>query len=136
MPNASPVLNSVVHFEIVSKDPDALGHFFFEVFGWTINPLPGGGAGNVPRYLMALPSGDDPPKAGINGGFGGIPEGYDGHVTFYVAVEDVAAALDTVEKHGGTRMMGPDQVPGGPIIGLFKDPQDHTIGLVDISSWR
>lgn len=29
-------------------------------------------------------------------------------------------------------MMGPEHVPGGPTIGLFKDPQGHTIGLVEI----
>jgi predicted enzyme related to lactoylglutathione lyase len=27
-------------------------------------------------------------------------------------------------------MMGPDQVPNGPVIGLFTDPQGHVIGLV------
>ena len=28
-------------------------------------------------------------------------------------------------------MMGPDKVPNGPAIGLFRDPEGHTIGLVD-----
>ncbi len=28
-------------------------------------------------------------------------------------------------------MMGPDKVPNGPVIGLFRDPEGHTIGLVD-----
>ena len=57
---------------------------------------------------------------------------YGGHVTFYIAVEDVAATLDAVEKLGGSRMMGPSQVPNGPVIGLFKDPQGHTIGLAQM----
>jgi predicted enzyme related to lactoylglutathione lyase len=67
---------------------------------------------------------------GIAGGIGGVPEGYDGHVTFYVEVDDVGQALDKAEELGGQKMMGPDQVPEGPVIGLFVDPQGHTIGLV------
>jgi hypothetical protein len=59
-----------------------------------------------------------------------VPEGYDGHVTFYVEVDDVGQALGKVEELGGKKMMGPDQVPEGPVIGLFVDPQGHTIGLV------
>ena len=27
-------------------------------------------------------------------------------------------------------MMGPHQVPGGPMIGLFKDPDGNTVGVV------
>ena len=55
---------------------------------------------------------------------------YTGHVTFYIAVPDVARAFEEILAHGGTHMMGPDQVPNGPVIGLFKDPAGHTIGLV------
>ena len=44
----------------------------------------------------------------IGGGIGVGPEGYEGHVTFYIEVPDVGASLDQVEKLGGTRVMGPD----------------------------
>ena len=81
-----------------------------------------------------MPDGEQPPKAGINGGFGVLPPGYAGHVTFYIAVDDVGAALEKVEKLGGMRMLGPDQVPNGPVIGLFKDPQGNTIGVVAVPS--
>ena len=40
------------------------------------------------------------------------------------------AALAKAESLGGKRMMGPDQVPGGPVIGLFQDPDGHTLGVV------
>jgi uncharacterized protein len=120
----------VVHFEIISKDPVTLNAFYREAFDWNIPAEPVAGGTGVPDYYMVLPDGEQPPKAGINGGFGAAPEGYDGHVTFYIAVDDVGAALDRVERLGGTRMMGPDRVPNGPVIGLFMDPQGHTIGLV------
>lgn len=124
--------NPVIHFEIMTKDPDSLSAFLQKAFDWDIaGPHPGtGGASNIPKYLIVRPTGEECPERNINGGIGAVPEGYDGHVTFYVAVDDVGAALEKIESLGGTRMMGPDQVPGGPIIGLFKDPQGHTIGLV------
>jgi predicted enzyme related to lactoylglutathione lyase len=68
---------------------------------------------------------------GIGGGIGSSTEGYGGHVTFYVEVPDVEAALAKAESLGGTRMMGPEKVPDVNIeIALFTDPEGHVIGLV------
>ncbi len=61
---------------------------------------------------------------------GGGPEGYEGHVTFYVEVPDVEAALEKAEELGGSRMMGPDEVMEGLVIGLFSDPEGHVVGVV------
>ncbi len=72
--------------------------------------------------------------AGIGGGVGGGMEGYDGHVTFYVEVPDIEAGLAKAESLGGTRLMGPDEVPGGPTIAQFADPEGHKIGLVQQAS--
>jgi len=125
------MINPVVHFEIITKDPESLNAFYREAFDWKIDSQPVSGGQGVAKYFMARPDGEAEPKVGINGGIGSPPEGYDGHVTFYVAVESVGAALEKIEKLGGTRMLGPDQVPGGPVIGLFIDPQGHTVGLVE-----
>ena len=67
---------------------------------------------------------------GIGGGVGGGPEGYPGHVTFYVEVPDVEAALAKAESLGGSRMMGPEEMFEGTIIGQFADPEGHVIGVV------
>ncbi len=40
------------------------------------------------------------------------------------------AGLVKAERLGGSRVMGPGQAPGGPVIGLFTDPEEDTIGLV------
>jgi uncharacterized protein len=40
------------------------------------------------------------------------------------------AALARAEELGGTRMMGPDQVMEGLVIGQFADPEGHVIGVV------
>ncbi len=48
-----------------------------------------------------------------------------------VEVLDVEAALAKAESLGGSRLMGPDEVPGGgPVIGQFADPEGHAIGLI------
>jgi len=68
---------------------------------------------------------------GIGGGIGTGPEGYEGHVTFYVEVPDVEAALAKAERLGGDRMMGPEEMTSaGIIIGMLNDPEGHVIGVM------
>jgi hypothetical protein len=57
------------------------------------------------------------------------PDGYEGHVTFYVEVSDVEATLAQAESLGGSRVFGPDQVMEGLVLGQFTDPEGHLIGL-------
>jgi predicted enzyme related to lactoylglutathione lyase len=65
---------------------------------------------------------------------GAGPEGYEGHVTFYVEVPDAEAALARAGELGGTRVMGPDQVMEGLVIGQFADPEGHVVGVVQRQS--
>jgi uncharacterized protein len=119
----------VVHFEVIGQDGAKLQSYYGELFGWQIdsnNPM---GYGTVDREGNVNADG-----VGIGGGIGPAPEGYDGHVTFYVEVPDVEAALANAERLGGTRMMGPDQVMEGLELGLFNDPEGHLIGLVKSAS--
>jgi predicted enzyme related to lactoylglutathione lyase len=67
---------------------------------------------------------------GIGGGVGPAPPGYAGHVTFYVEVPDVEAALAKAESLGGKRVMGPDKVDDQTELGQFLDPEGHLIGLI------
>ena len=75
------VPHPVVHFEILGHDQKLLGKFYKNIFNWEITPV-------EDWYSLVKPG------AGINGGIG-AREGHTGHVTFYVAVEDVTAALAT-----------------------------------------
>ena len=115
----------VVHFEIIGKDGEALKRYYAELFGWEID------SNNPMKYGTIQREGNlNPDGAGIGGGISGGPEGYDGHVTFYVQVPDVEASLAQAESLGGKRTMGPDQVMEGLVIGLFTDPEGHTIGVL------
>jgi predicted enzyme related to lactoylglutathione lyase len=115
----------VVHFEVVGKDAEKLRSYYSELFGWEID------ANNPMSYGIVSRDGNTNAEGvGIGGGIGTGPEGYPGHVTFYVEVPDVEAALAKAESLGGTRIMGPDRPMDMVTIGLFNDPEGHVIGLV------
>jgi predicted enzyme related to lactoylglutathione lyase len=114
----------VVHFEVIGKDGEKLRNYYSELFDWEIdanNPMK---YGTVDREANLTSDG-----IGIGGGIGEGPDGHEGHVTFYVAVPDVEAALAKAESLGGSRQMGPVEVSEGVEIGMFADPEGHTIGL-------
>jgi uncharacterized protein len=113
----------VVHFEVIGKDGESLRRYYSELFGWEID------AANPMNYGMIAREAD-----GIGGGIGAGPKGYDGHVTFYVAVPDVEAALAKAESLGGTRVMGPETIMDEIELGQFKDPEGHVIGVVKTDS--
>ena len=116
----------VVHFEIAGKDADKLQSYYAELFDWDID------ADNEFKYgIVARDGNTNSDGVGIGGGISGGPEGYEGHVTFYVEVPDVEAALAKAESLGGTRVMGPDDVMEGLTIGLFTDPEGHVIGVMN-----
>jgi uncharacterized protein len=118
----------VVHFEITGKDGEKLRSYYGELFGWQID------ANNPMNYgIVAREGNTNPDGVGIGGGIAQGPEGYDGHVTVYVEVPDVEEALAKAESLGGTRMMGPDQVMEDLVIGLFRDPEAHVIGVMSSS---
>jgi len=117
----------VVHFEIIGKDAQRLQSYYGELFEWSFDTSPS--ATGMDYALVERYTTDD--GTGIPGGVGGGMEGYDGHVTFYVSVPDVEAALQKAESLGGTRRMGPDPIPGTDIaIGHFTDPEGHLVGVV------
>ena len=117
--------NPVVHFEVVGKDAEGLQRFYGESFGWDIQPV-------MPVYAMAHPRADH----GIDGGIGADAAGGEGHVTFYVEVDDLGDALETIERLGGRKVSEPMDVPGGPRIAMFADPEGHVVGLVEAGSQR
>ena len=116
----------VVHFEVIGTDGEKLQKYYAELFGWEID------ANNDMKYGMV--SRDSNPAAdgnlGIGGGVAGGPPGYAGHVTFYVAVPDVEAALQKAEELGGKRIMGPEKIMDMVELGQFSDPEGHVIGVV------
>jgi predicted enzyme related to lactoylglutathione lyase len=111
----------IVHWEVLGNDAKKLQDFYATLFEWNVD------ASNPMNYGMV-----DADQSGIGGGIGaGDGQSY---VTFYVEVDDLRAALDKAESLGGSRVQGPMEVPGGPTLATFTDPEGHLIGLVKSDS--
>ncbi|MGH7667690.1 MAG: VOC family protein [Candidatus Dormibacteria bacterium] len=114
----------VVHFEVMGRDAGALQHFYSAAFGWDLHEV-------MPGYALVHAG----PEGGIDGGVGGGPdEAAAGRVTIYVLVEDLRATLDAIQKLGGKTVMEPTEVPNGPSLAMFEDPEGHVIGLTTASA--
>ena len=110
--------NPVVHFEVLASGNAAdLQKFYADAFDWKID------ANNPMNYGMVDNGGE-----GINGGIGPNPEGQS-YATFYVQVDDLQKTLDKIESLGGKTVTQPMDVPGGPAIAMFNDPEGNLIGL-------
>lgn len=120
---------SVVHFEIIGRNPAKLRAYYGDLFGWEFH------IGDAATEQVSAPgeygfvdgstTGDG---EGVNGGVGG-GVGYEGHVLFYVGVPNVEEALRKAESLGGKRLMGPEGTPGTLVVGRFTDPEGHLIGV-------
>jgi predicted enzyme related to lactoylglutathione lyase len=109
--------NKVVHFEILGKDGKKSQEFYSQLFGWNID------ANNPMEYGMV------PGEAGgIGGGVAAAME--KPMVTVYVEVPNLEAALQKAEALGGKTVMPPMDVPGGPKLAQFADPDGNLIGLM------
>ena len=109
--------HKVVHFEVCGGDGKQLQDYYSALFGWHVD------ASNPMQYGLVSDE-----QAGISGGI--CTAQGKSIVTFYVAVPDLAAALANAERLGGKIVMQPIQVPDGPEIAQFADPDGNVIGLL------
>ena len=108
----------VIHAEIRSDDPDATRQFFADLFGWSV-----ASEGAFPGYTFI--------DTGVeNGTYVAISprQSTEDEVLFFVAVEDVDAALRKAEELGGTIVQPAQHVPGTS-FGVFADAQGHKVGV-------
>ncbi len=110
--------NPTMWFEVAAKDREAAKGFYSQLFDWQLTDM------DAMPYTTIDAGGE-----GIPGGIGSAPDGHPGHVTFYVRVEDIEAALARAEQLGGKRLMDPVDIPSGQIA-MFADPEGHEIGLM------
>ena len=112
---------AVSWFEVMGPDAGALTTFYTELFGWTASKydLPG------EMEYAELDPGD--PKS-IHGGVGSNPMATS-YVTVYAESPDLAATIAKAEELGGKTLMPPTEMPGGPSVAMFADPQGHIFGL-------
>jgi predicted enzyme related to lactoylglutathione lyase len=107
----------VVHWEIVARDPDAQARFYQSLFRWDI------GEGPIMNIAPGL-GGPEPGPAGH------IRQGDVPAVSLYVQVRDLRRSLEQAASLGGTVIVEPFDVPGGPTIAAIQDPEGNGLFLV------
>ena len=110
----------VMWFEVLGTDGARLQKFYSGLFGWTFDVI-------EPIKYGVTDTGE---TRGIRGGVGQTFPGVRPWVTFYVETPDVSASLAEAVKLGG-RVVTPRTVLPGATIGVFEDPEGHTVGLVE-----
>ena len=113
--------NPVVHWELMSKNPEKVSAFYQKVFDWKIEHRP-----ELNYRLVETGS-----KVGINGGIVKPDrEGpWPGNMLVYIAVDDLAAYRKRVVAAGGQIHVEEQEVPGMGAFSLFTDPEGRMMGL-------
>ena len=110
----------VVHWELWSKDPERIGAFYAQVFGWNINHIP------ALDYRLVETGG----QGGINGGIMKPQDGPSpGNMAFYIDVDDLTAYAEKVRAAGGRMIVERMEVPGIGALSLFEDPDGRVLGM-------
>jgi hypothetical protein len=118
----------VVHFEVPADDAERAQNFYRDVFGWELQPIPGG------DYTLVTtgPSSEDtgPTEPGfINGGLQTRSEESSQHPVIVIDVDDIDAALAKIEAAGGAKVTGRMEVMGMGWAAYFTDPEGNVTGL-------
>jgi predicted enzyme related to lactoylglutathione lyase len=103
---------AVVGWQIVAQAPEAVAHFYRDVFGWTLS------ADNALGY-RELRSGD---AGGISGGVWAAPEGVPTFVQLVIEVADVQEQLERAAAAGATVIVPLSALPDGDSMAVLLDP--------------
>ena len=116
--------NAVIHFELMSREPEKVSAFYAKVFDWTINHVP------EINYRI-VETGAEGEMHGINGGIvkPDKPGPWPGNMLFYILVDDLSAYRRKVVAAGGKISIEEQKVAGMGKFCLFTDPEGRMMGL-------
>ncbi len=109
--------NAVMHWQMLSADPDKTASFYSDLFGWQVS------AANRLGYREVLTGG------GIDGGIWPAPNGTEA-VQIYVKVADIDAALSQAVRLGGSIIIPKQVLPDGDAMAVLLDPLGRSFGLM------
>lgn len=117
-----PAIGEFSWRELATSDIDRACDFHQEMFGWQRGPAHDMGPAGVYQLLVR---GDGPPFAGVFLAEGETPPAW----TSYVRIADLDATVAAVERHGGSVLVPPMEVPGGDRVAVCSDPEGALFGL-------
>lgn len=110
--------HEIVHIEFSAKDPQGLGKFFSNLFGWKTE------YSEELDYVMFDGGG------GPGGGFPKVGEDMKaGTVMVYISTDDVDATLVKAESLGAKILTPKTEIPMTGWFGLFADPTGNSVGV-------
>ena len=108
----------IVHVEFSTKDRQASGKFYADLFGWKVEQMP-------QMNYATFESGD-----GVGGGFSPIMENNPaGTTVVYIDTDDIEASLADVKRLGGKMEVPKTEIPGMGWFAIFTDPTGNKVGL-------
>ncbi|HEY7005931.1 MAG TPA: VOC family protein [Sphingomicrobium sp.] len=110
--------NAVMHWQMLSADPDKAAAFYGRLFDWQIS------ASNGLGYREVKTGG------GVDGGIWPVPPGAPEAVQIYVEVADIDVALERTVELGGSVIMPKQVLPDGDSMALGLDPLGRSFGLM------
>ena len=111
----------VVHFELLSDDPEQSVKFFADAFGWKSQTWEG-------QTYWLLETGDE--EIGVNGGIMRASDfPHTKNAVCVIDVDDIGAALAKVDTAGGTVISPERQVGEVGWAAYAADPQGVVFGL-------
>jgi predicted enzyme related to lactoylglutathione lyase len=116
-----------VHFEIPFDDADRARNFYRDVFDWQINPMP-----QMDYTIVSTgPTSDEgmPSEPGYIGGGMMQREAPVTSPVLTLGVDDIDAAIISIEKHGGSAVGEKLAVGDMGFAAYFKDSEGNLMGL-------
>jgi uncharacterized protein len=126
------IMNSVVHFEMPTKDKKRTAEFYTKAFGWTMNQL----GQEMGSYLIAQTAETDENNmvktpGTINGGFFDYQDkpGYNApHVV--ISVDNIDDSIKAVADAGGKINGEKQDIPGIGTYVSFTDTEGNNVGML------
>lgn len=113
--------------ESMTKDADAAGAFYTQMFGWDSNPM------DMGEFTYHIFMQGEAQKAGlmeIQPDMGPMPP----HWMVYVAVADCDATTAKAQELGAQVMVPPTDIPGIGRFSLFQDPTGAMLSVIAMST--
>lgn len=105
--------NPVVHFQIITKNPDAHGRFYQDLFGWSLDDA-------NPMGYRKIETGS---QEGIQGGLWPAPGQSPNFVQLFVKVADCATYVAKASTLGAKVLIPPTTLPEGQTMAVMLDPE-------------